>query len=174
LTPVDRSELRRQVAMLINHSYALGYAAGSGLGLMTRIRLRLSRARRGAGQDIRLALNAIRERLTLLFNDHEPRSRSHSHSHSHSHKMLAPAFVIPYPMRGSMAGVMISAGNRPAGLLVPAPDSLPRNPISRPRPVSPGQSLQNARESAMPKPRVTRDLGHAATIPRHPHRSEAA
>jgi hypothetical protein len=175
LTAVDRAELRRQVVMLINHSYALGYTAGSGMGLAARIRLRLSRVRRGAGQDIKLALSAIRERLTMImiFLDHKPRSR----------KMLAPAFVIPYLLRGGPSGPskMITAGdpvksfqlNLPAGLL-PAADWPPRNQISQPRAGSPDKSLHNAHEAAPSQFRVTQELGRAAAIPRHSYRSEAA
>jgi hypothetical protein len=167
LTAVDRAELRRQVAMLINHSYALGYAAGSGVGLLSRIRLRLSRARRRAGQDIKMALSAIRERLTMIFIDHKPRSR----------KMLAPAFVIPYPLRGGiiMAGDHVKTLQipSPAGLL-PAADWPPRNRISQSRAGSPDKSLPNMREGAKPQYRITRELRHGAAIPRHPVHSEAA
>jgi hypothetical protein len=170
LTAVDRAELRRQVAMLINHSYALGYTAGSSVGLAARIRLRLSRVRRGAGQDIKMALSAIRERLTMIFSDHKPRSR----------KMLAPAFVIPYLLRGGPSK-MITAGdpvksfqlNLPAGLL-PAADWPPRNQISQPRAGSPDKSFHNAHEAAPSQFRVTQELGRAAAIPRHSYRSEAA
>jgi hypothetical protein len=65
LTAVEGDELRRQVIMLlIDHSYALGYVAGANAGLMARMRSRL------AGQDIKLALSTIRERLTMIFRDH--------------------------------------------------------------------------------------------------------
>jgi hypothetical protein len=183
LTAVDRTELRRQVAMLINHSYALGYAAGSGMGLVGRMRSRLSRVRRGAGQDIKLALSAIRERLTMIFSDHKPRSR----------KMLAPAFIIQYPQgqypqgqypqgQYPMRGGMMAAGdsvksfqlNRPAALLPPAADWPPQNQKKQPRAGSPDQSLPNAREGAPSQFRVTQDLGRVAAIPRQPLRSEAA
>jgi hypothetical protein len=171
LTAVDRAELRRQVVMLINHSYALGYTAGSGMGLAARIRLRLSRVRRGAGQDIKLALSAIRERLTMIFLDHKPRSR----------KMRAPAYILPYHGSYPRRGGMITAGdpvnsfqlNRFAGLL-PAADWLPRNQISQPRAGSPDKNLPNAHEAAPSQFRVTQELGRAAAIPRHSHRSEAA
>jgi hypothetical protein len=65
LTAIEGDELRRQVIMLlIDHSYALGYVAGAGAGLMARMRSRLM------GQDIKLALSTIRERLTMIFRDH--------------------------------------------------------------------------------------------------------
>jgi hypothetical protein len=65
LTAVEGDELRRQVIMLlIDHSYALGYVAGANAGLVARMRSRL------AGQDIKLALSTIRERLTMIFRDH--------------------------------------------------------------------------------------------------------
>ncbi|MBO0724648.1 MAG: hypothetical protein J2P52_03530 [Blastocatellia bacterium] len=60
LTYIEEAELRRQVVMLINHSYALGYATGAGAGLMARMQSRLALARRRTGQDIKLALSAIR------------------------------------------------------------------------------------------------------------------
>lgn len=173
LTAVNRAELRNQVVMLINHSYALGYAAGSGEGFVSRMRLRLSRASRGAGQDIKLAFFAIRERLTMIFSYRTPRSR----------KMLAPAFVVPYsqglyPMRSGM----ITAGepvkpfriNRPAALLPPAADWSLRNQPAQPRAGSPDQNLQNMREGTASQFRVTRDIGRAAAIPQTPVRSEAA
>lgn len=171
LTAVDRAELRRQVVMLINHSYALGYTAGSSVGLAARIRLRLSRVRRGAGQDIKLALSAIRERLTMIFLDHKPRSR----------KMRVPAYILPYHGPYPLRGGMITAGdpvksfqlNNPAGLL-PAADWPPRNQISQPRAGSPDKSLHNAHEAAPSQFRVTQELGRAAAIPRHSYCSEAA
>src|SRR5262245_8205854 len=65
LTAIEGDELRRQVIMLlIDHSYALGYVAGANAGLMARMRSRF------AGQDIKLALSAIRERITMFFRDH--------------------------------------------------------------------------------------------------------
>ena len=67
LTAIEGDELRRQViTLLINHSYALGYAAGAGVGLVARMQSRLALA----GQDIKLALSAIRERLAMIFRDH--------------------------------------------------------------------------------------------------------
>ncbi len=70
LTAIEGDELRRQVIMLlINHSYALGYVAGANAGLVARMRSRL------AGQDIKLALSTIRERLAMIFRDHGRRFR---------------------------------------------------------------------------------------------------
>jgi hypothetical protein len=74
LTAIECDELRRQVVMLINHSYALGYAAGAGEGLVARMQSRLALARRRAAQDIKLALTAIRERLAMIFRDHGRRT----------------------------------------------------------------------------------------------------
>jgi hypothetical protein len=71
LTAIEGDELRRQViTLLINHSYALGYAAGAGDGLVARMQSMLSLARRRAEQDIKLALSSIRERLAMIFRDH--------------------------------------------------------------------------------------------------------
>ena len=75
LTAIEGDDLRRQVVMLINHSYALGYVAGAGAGLVARMQSRLARARRRACQDIKLALPAIRERLTMIFRDHSGRTQ---------------------------------------------------------------------------------------------------
>jgi hypothetical protein len=75
LTAIESDELRRQVVMLINHSYALGYVAGAGVGSVTRMQSILTLARRRAGQDIKLALSAIRERLSMIFRDHGRRSQ---------------------------------------------------------------------------------------------------
>ena len=70
LTAIEGDELRRQVVMLlIDHSYALGYVAGANAGLVARMRSRL------AGQDIKLALSAICERLAMIFRDHGRRFR---------------------------------------------------------------------------------------------------
>lgn len=72
LTVIEGDELRRQVIMLlIDHSYALGYVAGAGAGLMARTRSRLALA----GQDIKLALSTIRERLAMIFRDHGRRNQ---------------------------------------------------------------------------------------------------
>ena len=68
LTGIEGDELRRQVVMLIDHSYALGYVAGASAGLVARIRSGL--ARRRAWQDIKLALSTIRERITMFFRNH--------------------------------------------------------------------------------------------------------
>ena len=71
LTAIEGDELRRQVIMLlIDHSYALGYVAGANAGLIARMQSRLALAE----QDIKLALSAIRERLTMIFRDHGRRS----------------------------------------------------------------------------------------------------
>jgi hypothetical protein len=165
LTAVDRAEMRRQVVMLINHSYALGYAAGAGVGLVARMRLKLARACRSAGQDIKLALSAVRERLTMIFHNHEPRSR----------RMFAPAFAIQYGMRGSMITdgkpVKFFNLNRPAALLVPATEWDHRNQIRRPGAGRPDKGRPRASEGAPSQFRVTRDLGPAATLPRHPQAS---
>jgi hypothetical protein len=75
LTAIEGDELRRRVIMLlIDHSYALGYVAGASAGLVARMRSRLALARRRAGQDIKLALSTIRERLAMIFRDHGRRS----------------------------------------------------------------------------------------------------
>ena len=72
LTAIEGDELRRQVIMLlIDHSYALGYVAGAGAGLVARMRSRLALA----GQDIKLALSDIRERLAMIFRDHGRRTQ---------------------------------------------------------------------------------------------------
>jgi hypothetical protein len=70
LTAIEGDELRRQVIMLIDHSYALGYVAGAGAGLVARMRSRLAGARRKAGQDIKLSLFTIRGRMAMIFRDH--------------------------------------------------------------------------------------------------------
>jgi len=72
LTAIEGDELRRQVVMLIDHSYALGYVSGASVGIVARIRLGL--ARRKAWQDIKPALSTIRERITMFFHDHGHRS----------------------------------------------------------------------------------------------------
>ena len=71
LIAIEGDELRRQVTMLIDHSYALGYVAGASAGFKARMRSRLALAR----QDIKLALGAIRERLSMSFRDHGRRFR---------------------------------------------------------------------------------------------------
>jgi len=70
LTAIEGDELRRQVVMLIDHSYALGYVAGAGAGLAARMRSRLAIAEK----DIKLALGAIRERMAIIFRDNGRRS----------------------------------------------------------------------------------------------------
>jgi hypothetical protein len=71
LIAIEGDELRRQVIMLIDHSYALGYVAGANAGFKARIRSRLALAWR----DIKLALGAIGERLSMSFRDHGRRFR---------------------------------------------------------------------------------------------------
>ena len=71
LVAIDGDELRRQVIMLIDHSYALGYVAGASAGIKARMRSRLALEL----QDIKLALGAIRERLSMSFRDHGRRFR---------------------------------------------------------------------------------------------------
>jgi hypothetical protein len=121
LTAIECDELRRQVVMLINHSYALGYVAGAGVGLVARMQSILTLARRRAGQDIKLALSAIRERLTMIFRDHGRRS----------HQMFPPTFVIQYPTRGSVITTDVPIrcfhSDRPAALLVPTTGRRRRN-----------------------------------------------
>ena len=70
LTAIDGDELRGQVVMLIDHSYALGYVAGASAGLVARMRSRLALAE----QDIKLALGAIRDRMAMIFRDNGRRS----------------------------------------------------------------------------------------------------
>src|SRR5262245_19540869 len=70
-TAIEGDELRHQVVMLIDHAYALGYVAGAGAGLVGRMRSRFALA----GQDIKLALVAIRERLAMIFRDHGRRTQ---------------------------------------------------------------------------------------------------
>jgi hypothetical protein len=116
LSSIEGAELRRQVVMLINHSYALGYAAGAGAGLMARMQSGLALARRRTGQGIKLALSSIRKRLAMIFRDHGNRSR----------QMFPLAFAIHRPTRGSVITNAIPVRrfhrNRPAGLLIPASD----------------------------------------------------
>ena len=70
LTAIEGDELRRQVVMLIDHSYALGYLAGTSAGLMARMQSKLALA----GKDIKPALSTIRERITMFFRNHGHRS----------------------------------------------------------------------------------------------------
>jgi len=70
LAAIEGDELRRQVVMLIDHSYALGYVAGASEGLVTRMQARLALVE----QDIKLALSTIRERLAMIFRDNGRRS----------------------------------------------------------------------------------------------------
>jgi hypothetical protein len=58
LTAIECAELRRQIVMLIDHSYALGYVAGADEGLVARMQSRLAHASRRAGRNIKLALSA--------------------------------------------------------------------------------------------------------------------
>jgi hypothetical protein len=122
LTAIEGDELRCQIVMLINHSYALGYAAGADAGLVARMRSRIERASRRARQDIKLALSAIRERLAMIFRDHRGRS----------HQMFPPTFAIQFPMRGSAVTGAIPIrcfhSNRPAEMRRQTPvitDALP-------------------------------------------------
>ena len=121
LTGIGGDELRHQLVMLIDHSYALGYVAGANAGLVARMQSRLARARRRAGQDIKLALSDIRERLTMIFRDHGRRS----------HQMFPPTFVIQYPTRGSVITNAVPSrclnSDRPAALLVPMAGRRRRN-----------------------------------------------
>jgi hypothetical protein len=71
LMAIEGDELRRHIIMLIDHSYALGYVAGASAGLKARMRSRLALA----WKDIKLALGAIRERLSMSFGDHGRRFR---------------------------------------------------------------------------------------------------
>jgi hypothetical protein len=66
LNAIERDELRRQVVMLLDHSYALGYVASVNAGLVTRTQSRLALVER----DIKLALGTIRERLAMIFREH--------------------------------------------------------------------------------------------------------
>ena len=136
LTASEGDDLRRQIVMLINHSYALGYVTRAGAGLVARMQLRLARARRRAWQDIKLALTAIRERLTMIFRDHGRRS----------HQMFPPSFVIQYPSRGSVitnaVPIRCFHSDRPAALLVPTAGCRRRNQMSQPCVGGPDQSAR--------------------------------
>ncbi|MBO0858546.1 MAG: hypothetical protein J2P21_08795 [Chloracidobacterium sp.] len=107
LTAGEGAELRRQVVMLINHSYALGYVAGASLGFVSRMRLKLALASRRWGL---LALSAIRERLTRIFSNYEPDSR----------QMLASASLMRLPAPADAVPIRCFENNRPAALLAPA------------------------------------------------------
>jgi hypothetical protein len=97
LTAIEGDELRRQVIMLlINHSYALGYVAGADAGLAPRMQSRLAPARRRAGQNIKLALSAIRERLAMIFRDHGPRSHHKIFSAQQDHRKTEPNPICLY------------------------------------------------------------------------------
>jgi hypothetical protein len=168
LTAIDRAELRSQVVMLINHSYALGYAAGHGVGIVARMRSKLARARRRAGQDIKLALSAVRERLTLSFRGHDPRS----------HAVLAPIFITPYQLRGgvtpeaeSVNYFSVNRAYRAAALLAPPEDWRPPNQLPHLRAGSPDQEPKMAPEGAPSQFRVTREMIYSAAIPRRLFRS---
>ena len=136
LTALDGDDLRRQVVMLVNHSYALGYVAGAGAGFVARMQSRLARARRRAGQDIKLALSAIRERLTMIFRDHGRRS----------HQMFPPTFVSQCPSRGSVISNAVPIrcfhSDHPAALLVPTAGCRRRNQLSQPCVSGPDQSAR--------------------------------
>jgi len=122
--------------MLINHSYALGHVAGAGAGLVARMQSRHARARRRACQDIKLALSAIRERLTMIFRDHGRRS----------HQMFPPTFVSQYPSRGSVISNTVPIrcfhSDHPATLLVPTAGCRRRNQLSQPCVSGPDQSAR--------------------------------
>jgi hypothetical protein len=120
LTAIGGDELRRQVVMLlIAHSYALGYAAGAGAGLVARMRSRFALA----GRDIKLALAAIRERLTMIFRDHGRCPR----------QIFPPTFVIQCPTRGSVitnaVPIRCFHSDRPAALLEPTAGFRRRNQV---------------------------------------------
>ena len=137
LTAIEGDELRRKVIMLlINHSYALGYVAGSGAGPVARMQSMLARARRRAGQEIVLALSAIRERLTMIFRDHGRRS----------HQMFPPTFVTQYSTRGSVitnaVPIRCFHSDRPAALLVPTAGCRRRNQLSQPCVGGPDQAAR--------------------------------
>jgi len=166
LTAAEGAELRRQVVMLINHSYALGYVAGASLGFVSRMRLKLKLASRRVGQDIKLALSDIRERLVRIFSDHERRSR----------RMLPQASVIRLPMRGPAPTDAVTIRrfehNRPAALLAPATGWRPRNQIERLRAGVPDHDRSMAFEGTPSQFRVTQELGRDAARPPIPIRSE--
>jgi hypothetical protein len=110
LTAIEGDDLRRQVVMLlIDHSYALGYAAGAGAGLVARIRSRFALA----GRHVKLALTAMRERMTMVFRDH---GRC-------SYQIFPRTFVIRRPTRGSAITNVVPIRcfhiDRPAALLEP-------------------------------------------------------
>jgi len=136
LNAIEGDELRRQIVMLINHSYALGHVAGAGAGFVARMQSRLARARRRAGQDIKLALSAIRERLTMIFRDHGRRS----------HQMFPPTFVIQYLSRGSVITNVVPIRffhrDRHAALLVPTAGCRRRNQMSQSCVGGPDQSAR--------------------------------
>jgi hypothetical protein len=90
LTAFEGSELRRQVVMLINHSYALGYAAGAGAGLVARMQSRLALARRRAGQDIKVALSAICERLAMALGGLQIKPAQRRHAISPTRRQSEP------------------------------------------------------------------------------------
>jgi hypothetical protein len=168
LTAIDRAELRSQVVMLINHSYALGYAAGNGVGIVARMRSKLARVRRRAGHDIKLALSAVRERLTLSFRGHDPRS----------HAIWAPIFITPYSLRGgvtleaeSVNYFQINRAYRAAALLAPPEDWRPPSQLPQLCAGSPDQEPKRAPEGFSSQFRVTREMGYSAVIPHRLFRS---
>ncbi|MBO0726590.1 MAG: hypothetical protein J2P52_13390 [Blastocatellia bacterium] len=133
LTAIGGDELRRQVVMmLIDHSYGLGYAAGAGAGLVARMRSGFALA----WQDIKLALAAVRERLTMIFRDHGRRS----------HQIFPPTFVIQRPTRGSVITNVFPIrrfhNDRPAAPLVPTAGFHRRNQMSQPCAGGPDQAAR--------------------------------
>src|SRR5215475_4347007 len=166
LTAAEEAELRRQVVMLINHSYALGYVAGASVGLVSRMRLKLALASRRVGQDIKLTLSAIRERLARTFSDHESRSR----------QMLAPASVIRLPMRrlapADAVPIRCLENNRPAALLAPATGWRPRNQVEPRRVGVPDYDHSKAFEGTSSQFRAMQELGRDVALPPIPIPSE--
>jgi len=163
LTANEGAELRRQVVMLINHSYALGYVTGAGVGLVARMQSRIALARRGTWQGIKLALSNIRERMTMIIRDNGRRS----------HRMLAPKFVIQYPIRGAVITPAVPIrrfhDSRPAALLIPAESRRRPNQMGQPRAGGPNQGRPKAPEGAPSHFRDARDIGRSCELPHLPY-----
>jgi hypothetical protein len=145
LTAGEGAELRRQVVMLINHSYALGYAAGASLGFVSRLRLKLALASRRVGQ---LTLSAIRGRLARIFSNYEPDSR----------QILASVSVIRLAAPAEAVPVLCFENNRSAALLAPAKVWALRNQIERPRAGFPDHDHLKAFEGTPSQFRVAQEL----------------